>query len=86
MSYRSCRNYCKSIKKDKSNIAVRYDGEGWNYYDFKSFLEPYFAKIDVNISNNFSFNLYQPLTVILLKPLKCQTQLFKDIRPYIYEP
>ncbi|CAG8451028.1 13596_t:CDS:2, partial [Cetraspora pellucida] len=40
------------------------------------------------ICKNVSFNPYQPLTVVPLKPLtlKHQTQLFKNIRPYIYDP
>src|SRR5689334_12654532 len=34
-------------KKDGSNIAVRYNKNsqiGWNYYDFETFLSPYFVK------------------------------------------
>ncbi|CAG8514419.1 10147_t:CDS:2 [Cetraspora pellucida] len=108
-------------KKNRSNIAVRYDSKnqlGWNYYDFENFLEPYFVKIDgirayrhfyfyhdqpgkifmtlesngikkeAIIRNNVQFDPYKPLTVIPLKPLtlKRQTQLFKDIRPYIHNP
>ncbi|CAG8831010.1 16355_t:CDS:2, partial [Cetraspora pellucida] len=86
-------------KKNESNIAVRYDNKNqleWNYYDFENFLESYFVKIDESngikketiICNNVQFDPYKPLTVIPLKPLtlKCQTQLFKDIRPYIHNP
>ncbi|CAG8536913.1 17057_t:CDS:2 [Cetraspora pellucida] len=48
-------------KKDGSNIAVRYDKSGWNYYDFEKFLEPYFIKCNgIRQFRHFYFYHDQP--------------------------
>ncbi|CAG8686499.1 15724_t:CDS:2 [Cetraspora pellucida] len=51
-------------------------------------LEPNGLKKEAIIRNNLSFDPHKPLNTISLKPisLKRQTQLFKDIRPYVHDP
>ncbi|CAG8545551.1 13787_t:CDS:1 [Cetraspora pellucida] len=51
-------------------------------------LETNESKKETIIRNNLSFDSYKPLIMISLKPisLKHQTQLFKDIHPYIHDP
>ena len=47
MSMNHIKVIVNQSKKDRSNIAVRYDGKnqvGWNYYDFEILLKPYFVK------------------------------------------
>ncbi|CAG8737378.1 6970_t:CDS:1, partial [Cetraspora pellucida] len=51
-------------------------------------LESNGVKTEAMIHNNIYFDPYKPLDIIPLKPLslKRQTQLFKEIHPYIHDP
>ncbi|CAG8666315.1 2204_t:CDS:2, partial [Cetraspora pellucida] len=55
------QHYNENININGSNIAVRYDKSGWNYYDFEKFLEPYFVKCNgIRQFQHFYFYYDQP--------------------------
>lgn len=80
-------------KKDGSNVAVRYDNNdqiGWNYYDFETFLSPYFIKYDgIRAFRHFYFYHDKPGKVFMsleANGLKTEAKIRNNINFDPYKP